>query len=146
MPVTRRYYICKIVGDGKNLLPTSAFRPAIWDVIDPATGKCAFVIRDIYTIDKATGMLKFPWALVIAAGNDHTLANGSPDIDPLPVVALDTLLSSVPAATLNAVKTKLSARGVNVANIFAGATTYRQVLRALGRVHDAQFDESRLTV
>lgn len=37
----KRYYVCKLIGDGKST--ATAIRPALGDVIDPATGKPAFI-------------------------------------------------------------------------------------------------------
>ena len=144
----RRYYICKVIGDGQTL--ATARRPAVADIIDPSTAKAAFNTTSVFATNK--GVLTFPWALCISnplpasAAVADSLVSVSPDIDVLPVASLDALVSSIASATLNTIKNKMTARGINVTAVFAGVTTYRQVIRALGQIHNASFDENLFTV
>lgn len=136
MAITKRLYICKIVGDGLSV--ATARRPAI-SLINDASGNSAFNVFCEYAV--SNGMLKLPWAIVLASGADHTLAANNVDVDPMPAVPMTTLLVAMPAAVA-AAKAKLSARGVDVVALFAGASTYGDVVRALLHLHGSSFTET----
>jgi hypothetical protein len=139
----KRYYICKIIGDGQE--PETAFRPAIQDVIDQKTGAPAFSIASVIATDPTTGLPVFPWALVIASGTKHGLVQNHPDIDPLPDYPFDAKVSAMHAPTKNGMVGKMQARGINTA--FIGVTDgYREIIRTLGRQHFSDFDENNFDV
>lgn len=134
----KRYYVCKVYGNGDldapNTPTTGAYRPALADIIDPATGMKAFG----FTAQISPG--QHPWCLVIAGGNKHGLVNNHPDIDPLPAYAMDVRLSAMHTPTKVMMMNKLSARGIDTGQ-FANADGFRDIVRALGKAHGAAFNE-----
>lgn len=138
----KRYYVCKVIGDG--LEPETAFRPAIADIVDPKTGQPAFSYSVVIGND-AAGRPTKDWCLVLAAGKDHRLVAGSPDIDALPDYPLDAKMSAMHAPTRSAAVAKLQARGIDTSR-FANADGYRELVRALGQDQDPSFHEDKFDV
>lgn len=137
--MAKRFYVCRIIGDGTPFGGSGPYRAAIEDVVDPQTGFQAFSLNTIISSDPNTGEPLLPWCLVIADGARHSLVNGNPDIDPLPVFALDAKVSSMHTPTRNAMGAAMQARGINTA--FVGtADGYRDVINGLGRLHNPTFD------
>lgn len=141
--MSKAYYVCKIIGDGQS--PETAFRPAIQDVIDPKTHLKAFNTSHVIAINPATGQPVKPWCLVIAAGPDHSLVRNHPDIDAMPDYGLDVKISSMHTPTKNGMTAKLNARGIDTSAL-GNADGYRDLIRGLGRQHDAAFDEKAFDV
>lgn len=135
-----RFCVCKVIGDG--LSPETAFRPAIDDVIDPVTGFRAFNTSVTLAVDPKTGQPLNDWCLVHAAGNFKLVADNA-DIDLLPDVALDVKVSEMP--TKLEMGSKLQAREIDTAFI-SNADGFRDVIRDLGKLHDANFDEKNFDV
>lgn len=139
--MAKNYYICTIVGDGTYQNP---YRPVIADITDPATGFQAFSFTAEYA-SNPDGSPTHPWGIVIASGKKHGLARNVPGIDPLPVYPLDVKMSAMNAATQADLGARLQARGVNTSFIGA-ADGFRDVIRGLGRLHRADFDENNFDV
>lgn len=138
----KRYYVCKIIGDG--IEPETAFRPAIHDIIDPSTGMRAFDYSAAIVTDE-NGQPVSDWCLVIAAGRDHKLAANNPDIDQLPDYPLDAKIAAMHTPAKNQAMARLQSRGINTGK-FANADGYRDLIRGLGKEHDANFSEDSFDV
>lgn len=132
----KRYYVCKVIGDGSYESP---YRAAIADVVDPSTHLLAFTIAATIK-SNPDGTPALPWCLVIAAGKNHALVNSNADIDPLPDYPLDVKLSAMNTATKLAAFNKMAARGINT-NALSNADGYRDLIRGLGQQHEASFSE-----
>jgi len=138
----KRYYVCDIIGDGQS--PETAYRPAIADIVDPQTHLRAFEIS-VESKVNPDGTPALPWCLVIAAGQNHALADGVQGIDGLPDYPLDVRLSAMHTPTKLAAFARLSARGVDTTSL-SNADGYRDVVRTLGRLHNSIFDEDAFDV
>lgn len=138
----KRYYVCKIIGDGQSI--ATAYRPAINDIVDPATGLKAFITSAIIQTD-ANGQPVLPWCLVIASGQRHALAAAHPDIDPLPDYPLDVKVSAMNTLTRNRALQKMQARGIDVSDL-SQADGFRDMIRSLGRKHEPTFSEDDFDV
>lgn len=125
-----RYYLSRIIGDGKTI--ATAFRPAIADIVD-AKGNSAF--STMITAETDKGIPVRDWALVIAEGEDHTLADGHPDIDPLPVVALDAKVAQIDPAVKQDMDAKLAKWGIAV----GVKDSYADVITTVGKLQDPEF-------
>lgn len=134
----KSYFVCKIIGDG--LSPETAFRPAIQDVLDPATGFRAFNTSSVIAIDEF-GQPVLEWCLVIASGKDHSLVEGNDDIDALP---LNAELASIKVSSLDTVSKvdmaqKLQSRGIDTSFI-SNADGIRSIVETLGKLHEPSFN------
>jgi len=138
----KRYYVCKIIGDGSYESP---YRAAIADIVDQKTKLRAFTFAATIKSDPATGKPVLPWCLVIAAGADHSLVQGNPDIDPMPDFPLDAKLAAMDTDTKIATLDKLSARTIDTTTL-SNADGYRDLIRSLGQKHVATFDENKFDV
>lgn len=131
----RRYYICPVIGDGQSI--ATHYRPALLDVVDPQTGRPAFHItmvdlkmaRDV----KGHGVPALPWALCIADGDDHSLADGVKGVQALPQAPLNAVLTK-DSALINAVADKIDLEGV---------ATQRDLINKLGAMHQRGFDADK---
>lgn len=143
----KRYAVCKIIGDG--LTPETAFRPAISDVTDPQTGFAAYNITSIIGNYPAghpqAGQPTHDWCLVLASGDDFKLVEGNADIDLLPEVDLDVKVSAMHVPTKVEMGEKLVARGIDTSFV-GNADGFREVIRQLGELQDATFDEKKFDV
>jgi hypothetical protein len=139
----KRYYICDIIGDG--IEPETAFRAAIADILKPGTQDKAFNITTIISTDPVTGHPLLPWCLVIASGQDHSLAIGKPKIDDLPDFPLDAKIGALQTATKNRMKANINARGLD-ASFVDNADGFRDVIREIGRKHFHDFNENAFDV
>ena len=132
--MSKRYYISPIVGDGTEFNP---FRPKIADYGVAWAGSIPS--------DPKTGHPTSTWTLVLVNAKNHAalLADGA--IDALPDFPLDGKVSSVHTATKKSMVNKMKARGINTSFI-AGTGGYREVIRGVGKLLDAQFDENNFDV
>lgn len=144
----KRYYICKVIGNGDIDAPhtptTGPYRPAIADIVDQASGIRAFSwTQELAMLPNGTP--KHDWVLCIAAGTgkSHALAAASADIDPVPDFALDVKLASMHVPTKNQMFSRMRARGIST-DAFANADGFRDVLREIGKLHNPNFDETSL--
>lgn len=130
----KRYYISPIVGDGTEFNP---FRPKVADYGVAWAGSIPS--------DPVTGRPTSAWALVVVNAKNHAalLADGA--IDALPDFPLDGKVRSVHTATKNNMVSKMKKRGIDTAFI-AGTGGYREVIRGVGKLLDAQFDENNFDV
>lgn len=131
--MAKRYYIARVVQD-----PTGAYGSAVANVVDPGTGMLAFATTSKIATDPNTGLPLHDWCLTIAAGPNHGVVAGNPDIDALPAYPLDARVSAMHTPTRNAMAARMQARGIDPA--FIGlADGFRDVLDHLGRIHDPAF-------
>lgn len=138
----KRYYVCNIIGSGSSTF--DAHRPAIADIVDPATFLKAFNYTDVFAIN-ADGSLKFPWCLVIASGANQTLATGDPDIDQMPDYSLDVKISAMDVPTKAAILAKLAARGIDTTSL-SNSDSYRALIQLLGQIHVPTFSADSFDV
>ncbi len=131
--MSKRYYICDVIGDGTD---GNEYRPSVADI--QGVNWVGSIPGD------AQGRPLFPWALVLVATNNHAQLRDVAGIDPLPDFPLDGRMNAVNNAAGNAMSAALSRRGVSVS--WGGTDGYRDVVRAIGRRLDAAFDENKFDV
>lgn len=85
------------------------------------------------------------WALCLASGPNHTAALADREIDALPDVSLDVKVGAIQNATKTRMKNALTARGLP-GSIVDNADGYRDVIRAIGRFLNLNFDENHFDV
>lgn len=127
-----RYYLCQIYGNGDpdvaHTPTTGPYRPAISDVIDPATGLRAFERKFSIGVDPQTGQPLTPWVLVAARSDKHRLLDGHADI----VHVADAGVKDVQIGAIDIPKrvdtlAMLSARGVDLSG-FDNSASHRQIM------------------
>lgn len=141
----KRYYVCKIIGDGGRTDPDDVYRPAVEDLRDKLKDGWSAVMPPS---DPQTGAPLLPWCLVIVASADHTKF-AHPDVDPLPDFPLDGKVNAINNATRNAVKAKLKLRGLPAALVdgwFEQSDGYRETIRGIGQHINSDFHEDRMDV
>lgn len=138
-----RYYLCRVYGDGnpdaEDTPTTGAYRPALFDLLDPQTGARALEVKHVTGTPPA-----HPWTLCAARGDRHALTRGNPDIVELPDAALRGVqLAAMHVPTRNAFLAALTGRGVDVSWVDT-ATSYRDVMDRLVSIQDAAVDSDAL--
>lgn len=140
--MSKRYYLCDIIGDGDADAPTpwtpttGPFRPAVaeynvnWSGLAP-TGE--------------DGRPTFMWALVIVGTGNHTVLRDDPHVDAMPDVPLDAKVSSISAESRTALADAMIERGIVIPQFGLNAG-YREIVRAIGQVLQPDFDENRFDV
>jgi len=131
--MSKRFYICKIVGDGSE---TNSYRPKVADY--PV--KWAGMIPS-----NPDGTPKYGFAFVIAATLDHTQLLADPQIKGIPELSLDAQLSSLTKATRDRLLAYFDAEGIDRTGLTL-QSTMRQVLRRIGRHLEPDFSENRFDV
>lgn len=132
--MSKRYYICDIIGDGTEDNP---YRPAVADLGVAWVG------------DIPTGPDGHPtstWALVMVATQNHGPVRARQGVDALPEFPLDGKVSAINAATKTAMENALSRRNLPANTIVDGKDGYRDVIRAIGRANAPGFDENNFDV
>lgn len=126
----KRYLLCPVIGDGSIESP---YRPKM-----PRGVSYTCIIPS-----NADGSPRFPWCLVHASADDLSDVTKDADLEPLPNVGIDSRLS-LTASQKNALASRLTARGISAeqAAVLADGTL-RQLIRAIGRRLDKDFDETR---
>ena len=127
----KRYYISPIVGAGTEADP---FRPKVADYGVSWAG----VIKS----DQSTGRPRLPWCLVVVEADSHAAILADADIQALPALPLDGKVAALGAAVRNRLASDLQSRGIDPAAL-TSADGYRDVIRGIGRVLEANFDENR---
>lgn len=145
-PIVKLLYICKIIGDGLTI--ATAFRPALHDVIDPRTGFRAFTYTTVEFKRGDDGSLTYPWCLTHAAGPNHALLDGNPDVDALPFT-LDAASASFDSVASTPARLdigqKMLDRGIDTSFI-RGDTEVGDIVNTLGRLHDETFNAKNFDV
>jgi hypothetical protein len=138
--MAKRYYVSTIIGDGSDQSP---FRPAIEDVARLA----GIPIRASYEIasDPVTGLPLRNWAFVKLAATNHVAMAADVRVDALPDLTFDVQLSTLTNQQLIAIRNRLQARGIDVSQI-TSTRTFRFLIRLLGRLHNATFEEDNFDV
>ncbi len=140
MTLSRRYYLCAVVGDGKTL--QTSYRAKL-----PA-GIAAHVA--LIPSSPTTGAPLFAWCLaqVKADAATHAAIAADAQTDPIPPLGLEERpvdFLTVPQQA--AFATRLQNRGLTAAQAQAAlGMALRQLVRALGRRLLAGFDESQFGV
>lgn len=138
--MSKRYAVCKIVGDGQSA--DTAFRVALKDVVIPGEGIPAFNVVQFINLDPQTGQPVTPWGFCVARpipGGNWNLARGNPDIDLLPEYPLDAAVEAMHLPTRQGMAVALVAR--NIATDFIGAADgFRDVVNHLGRTQEPAFE------
>lgn len=129
----RRYYVCKIIGDGTEF---NAYRPAVADY------PVAWVT--VLGTD-ATGKPKKAWSLVLVNTVDHDQLLNDARIKSIPDATLDSTWGSLSTPVRNATKIFLEAEGIATAWIKTN-TLIREIIRAIGKAQESGFSENNFDV
>lgn len=129
----KRYYVSPIIGTGDIDDP---YRPK---VADHGVAWSGVIPTD------AAGKPTSAWCLVIVSAQNHSAILSDKDIAALPDFPLDGKVSSIHTATKNTMKANLGKRGI-VTGFIDGTDGYREVVRGVGRLLQADFDENAFDV
>lgn len=129
----KRYYVSSIIGDGSIENP---YRPRVADHGVAWAGNIP---------TGPDGKPTSTWALVVVDAKNHAALIADKDIDDLPDFPLDGKVSAIQNATKTTMKTKLAKRGIPTAFI-DGTDGYREVIRGVGRLLQADFNENDFDV
>lgn len=88
-----------------------------------------------------TGNPRFNWAILVVTANNFTDILADPDIFALPDISLDSTVSVLSPSVRQAILTKLQSLGIDTSGITL-QTTFRQVIRKIGRFLDISFSEN----
>lgn len=138
--MAKQYYLCDIIGDGTDSIPTKttgSFRPSIADLGVSWVGSIPS--------DPVTGRPLYPWTLVLVDTDNHARVIAVPGVDALPDFPLDGKLNAVNNTTRTKMDAALSRRGINPAFV-SSSDGYRDVIRGIGKTLDASFDENKFDV
>jgi hypothetical protein len=135
--MSKRYYLCDIVGDGTRDNP---YRPAVANLTNPGVNYVAVIPSD-----PATGRPLAAWCLVLASTNNHARIQALPAVDTMPDVSLDTQWNSIDKTRSDAAKAALARRGIGPPSIAPG-DGYRVFVRGLGRQLQPDFVEDNFDV
>jgi hypothetical protein len=130
--MAKRWYIAPVIGTGAE---EDAYRPKVpeginWVAVIPSN---------------PDGTPRFNWCLVKVAATDHSALLNDAEIDAMPNIALDDPISTLSAAMRNAIQNRLEARGIDTSGITL-QTTFRQIVRRIGRHLDTDFGENALDI
>lgn len=130
--MTDRHYICDVIGTGTTNDP---YRPTIADH--------GVNLSDEIATDQ-NGIPIMPWVIAIVKASDieHAQMRADKSIDILPNVGIDTRLSSI--AEINVFRGMLRKRGIST--LVSDDKSMRDMIRALGRMHNPSFNEDNLRV
>ena len=125
--MSKRYYLCDIIGDG--LEPETAFRPA---VAEYANNWAASIPTD------SNGKPSGSSVLTIVAEHNHAALHGKPGVDQMPDFPLDGKVSAINANAKRGMDEAISNRNIPVDT--NSADGYRTVLDQIGKSIDPHFD------
>ena len=134
--MAKRYYLATVIVD-----------------VDPVEGgprvraKTAFyaISQSAVIPSGPDGMPLFNWALVVVNGVNHAPLLADSQIDALPDVPLDVKVNAITTSVRQDMSAALARRGIAAA-VITQADGYRDVIRGLGRVLQADFNENGLDV
>lgn len=138
--MAKRYYLCNIIGDGTDSMPTAttgAFRPSIADLGVSWVGTIPS--------DPITGRPLYSWALVLVNTDNHARVIETPGVDALPDFPLDGKVNAINNVTRTKMDAALNRRGINPAFV-SNSDGYRDVIRGIGKTLEASFDENNFDV
>jgi hypothetical protein len=127
--MSRRYYICDLIGTGSDVDPV---RPAVDDL-----GVNYAIVR---APDPAAR-----WCLVVVATTNHARVAAARGVDALPDVSLDVQANSIDKSKFDSAKAALARRGATVPATAPG-DGFRVFLRGIGRQLEPTFDEANFDV
>lgn len=128
--MTRRYYISKVeLFDGSDGLEVGV-----------AARRFGTVVAQNIGLD-ANGQPTSTWALCVLDSDAHSAAIADNDCIPLPQFGLDAKVSAMHTPTKQSMLTRMQAFGIDTAFV-SNSDGFRDVIRGLGRAHNAAFDEN----
>ena len=119
--MTRRYYLCAIIGDGAYENP---YRSA-------AAEYGLSYVSDIPVDDM--GHPTSTWTLTLVNALNHSALLSDPLISALPEFPLDGKVAAINNATKNNMLARMRARGIDTSFVDK-SDGYRDVIRALGKI------------
>lgn len=131
---TKRYYLSTIIGDGTEENPYRS-----------ACAAHGVNFAGMVSSDPETGLPNLPWSLVIVSTASHAALLADPNIESLPDFPLDGKTSAISTDVLAAML--VSFQRFNIpATIADTADGYNEVIRGIGRLMVADFDEKNLDI
>jgi len=131
--MSRRYYLCDVIGDGTFENP---YRSAA----------AAYGLSYVSDIPVDTmGHPTSPWTLTLVNALNHAALLSDSRISALPDFPLDGKISAINNATKNAMIARMRARGIDTSFVDK-SDGYRDVIRALGLTLNPNFNENNFDV
>jgi hypothetical protein len=137
--VSKRYYITPIIGSGVEGDPYRA------KVSEHSIRAHAVLIPTHPEGHPQYGHPVHDWGLAIVDSDDHTSVLADPDIDALPGIGKEDDIRPIPRTLRQELSARLSAYGIQFDTERAGVRM-RDLVRAVGRTLDPNFDEDRMDV
>lgn len=132
--MSKRYYICDIIGTGDE---TDPFRPAVADHGVAWAG--------VIDSDPETGQPIHETTLVVVETENHAALRKDNRIDALPDFALDGKMTAINTQARNGMLNALQKRGF-VTSAINNADGYRDALQQIGRQRGKAFDIDQFDV
>jgi len=131
--MARRYYVCKIIGDGTE---TNPYRPKVAD----------YPVSWVVVLgSNPDGSPKKAWALVLVNTVNHDPLLADNQIFGMPDATLDSTWGALNTPTRNQVTSALQAEGIDTSWI-KNATLIREIIRYIGREQEPDFSENNFDV
>mgnify|MGYP001585652372 CR=1 FL=1 len=131
--MAKRYYLSPVIGDGSEDNPVRA------KVKDYGVSQAPVIPSG------PDGMPLFNWCLVVVNTVNHAPLLADVAIDALPDVPLDLKVNSIHTSARQAMVSALTKRGIDT-SIITQADGYRDVIRGIGQVLQANFNENNFDV
>lgn len=131
--MSKRFYICKVIGDGTEDNP---YRPKVADYPVSWSGMLP---------SNPDGTPKYGFTFVIAATQDHTALLADPQIKGMPELSLDAQIGSLSKDLRDKMLAYFDEEGIDRTGLNL-QSTMRDVLRRVGKHLEAAFDENRFDV
>lgn len=126
--MSKRYYLCDIIGDGSEENP---FRPAVANYNVSWTGPIE-TGEDGRPIHANT--------IVLVNTENHTQLRNDPKIDPMAEYPLDGKISGLSVAAKNMCYASMVKHGFSTQQLNSTTLGYREVLQEMGRQRSPVFD------
>ena len=127
-----RVYLSPIVGTGTS---DDAYRPKIADYGVPWVSVIA---------SQSSGHPKFNWAVVLVSTESFTTLDADTSLDGFPNLPVDTLISSLTNAVRQRIQSGMTAKGIPL--LVTDYVTVRELVEAIGKIHNPQFSLAALSV
>lgn len=134
--MSKRYYICDIVGDGSIFGP---FGPNPYRPIVANYGVAWVGSIENHTSGPDIGKPKYPDCLVLVSTLNHAQLMNKPGIDPLPDFPGDGKLAGIATVTRTAMNAMLNTRGFDITGL-TNTDGYKEALQKIGIQRSATFD------
>jgi len=132
--MAKRFYICKVVGDGSDENP---YRPKVADY--PNVNWTAIINSN------PDGSPKYSFAFVVANTADHQVLLDDPLIKGMPELSLDAQIGTLSKAVRDKMLAYFDQEGIDRTGLTL-QSTMRDVLRRIGRHLAPSFNENRFDV